>query len=72
MGGDGGSGAISDISLSRQEKEKVSNITTDPAICQCVLGAQGNHSLIDWITLACRDAWPMRRISLGMWAYGKL
>lgn len=33
----------------------MNNIITYPALWQHLLGAQGTHSFIDWITLACRD-----------------
>ena len=58
------------ISLRGQEAEKMSNITTHPALWQClpdVQGLQDTHSLIDWIILVYRETYQMRGLSLGKW-----
>ena len=63
MAGDG-------IPLTRQEVEKMNNITTHPAHQQHLYGTQGvqgTHSLIGWIIVACREAWPNEGNLLGMW-----
>ena len=55
--------------LTRQEAEKKDNIPTHPALMQCMHGTwwsvQGTHSLIDWIILACKEAWPEEGELLG-------
>lgn len=57
-GGDG-------ISLSRQEAESTSIILTHlpfSSICVYAGGgcacAQGTHSLLEWVVLACTEDWP--------------
>lgn len=60
-------GGSDDISLSRQETEKMSSTTIHPVHWKCLLGAQDTHSLIHWIILACKEAGPLRGLSLGMW-----
>ena len=50
------------ISLTRQEAEKMSNITTRPAFWQC---PHGTHILIDWIILGCWEACPNEGDILG-------
>lgn len=55
------------ISLTSQEEGKMDNIT-HPAFWQCLLsdgdggkgmeGVQCTHFFIDWILLACKEAWP--------------
>lgn len=53
----------------------MSNITTRPALWQhlCgVWGIQGTRSLIDWIILACMEAWPNEEYLhgyVGPWKY---
>ena len=52
------------VSLTGQEAEKMSNITTHPSLPQHLNGTQrieGTHSLMDWIILSCREAWPNER-----------
>ena len=49
------------IFVTRQETEKMSNITTYPTHQQCLHGAwgiQSTHFLMDEIILAWREAWP--------------
>ena len=51
-----------DISLTKHEAEKISNVITQPALWQRLHGTgeagvvQGTDSHIDWIILACREA----------------
>lgn len=50
----------------------MSDTTTLSALHQCLPGAggsQGARSLLDWIILSCKEAWPSVRIS---WACGTL
>lgn len=54
-----------DVSSSRQETEKMSSTTIHPAHWQCLLGSHDTHSLIDWIILACKEAWPIEGTLLG-------
>lgn len=45
------------VSLTQQEAEKTSNITTHLALWQHLYGAQemqSTHFLIDWIILSCK------------------
>lgn len=51
-----------DISLTRQEAEKI-NITTYPVPQHLsgIPGIQGIHCLVDWITPSCLEAWPNER-----------
>lgn len=48
------------FSLIGQEAEEMSIITTYPALCLCLHGAQGvqfTHSLMVWMILFCREVW---------------
>ena len=59
---------VNGISLTRQGAEKTSNIPTQPALQQHLHGTRGvqdTHSLIDWVILVCREAWPNERDLLG-------
>lgn len=50
------------IFLTRQEVEKMSNITTQPALWQHVQSIWGRIGgslpYINWIILVCRETWP--------------
>lgn len=62
------------VSLTGQEAEKMSNITTHPSFPQHLNGTQrieGTHSLMDWIILSCREAWPNERYLPGYVGPGK-
>ena len=56
-----GQGEEEGVSLTWQEAKKMINITTHNAFQQHLHGTQvvpGNYSLIGWIILGYREAWP--------------
>ena len=63
------------ISLTGQEVEKTSIVTTPPALWGRLCGDQGaqiTHCFADWVSLAAVRLDPMRGISLGTWDPGNL
>ena len=68
----GGSGDFSDRAGGR-ENDPTSCLKAVSAGCRGEQrGVQSTHSLMHWINLACREVWPMKGNSPGLWDPGLL